>query len=204
MRTLREISNYIQANESRIVERLEPESIHVYKFLHSEFLKGDVRSNLVFQFVFRSFYRLDNAGLGSEFKREYFHIMEAKRNFQQFNIQEIVQKLYNFKRLKGDNSIQFSFSTKLINMINVNYPIYDSEVARVFGFSTYYIKDNEEKLKRYIEQHDHIQKTYSTILNEKVLDTIIKLFDTKFPENSLSDIKKIDFIFWSTGKLLKM
>ena len=134
--TLQKIISFIEENESRIVERLEAESIDVYRFLQIEFLKGDVRSNAVFQFVFRSFYRLDNAGLGSELKREYYALMEEQRNSKQLDIEKIVRRLYLIKRLKGDNSIQFSFATKLIHTINGNYPIYDAEVARVYGFSS--------------------------------------------------------------------
>jgi hypothetical protein len=33
----------------------------------------------VFQFTFRSFYRLDNAGLTPEFKSKYFALLEESR-----------------------------------------------------------------------------------------------------------------------------
>ena len=135
---------------------LGEESVAVYAFLYNEFLKGDVTLNPVFQFVYRSFYRLDNAGLTPEFKKAYFNLMQQYRNEDLIDPKEIVEKLYMYKRRKGDHSIQFSFTTKLINTIDPTYPIYDSEVARVFQFSTYYLKDNEKKIARYLQQQDTI------------------------------------------------
>ncbi|HUI43757.1 MAG TPA: hypothetical protein VL523_17490, partial [Terriglobia bacterium] len=39
-----------------------PEWIDVYQFFQGEFERGPVTENRVFQFVYRSFYRMDNAG----------------------------------------------------------------------------------------------------------------------------------------------
>ena len=98
-----------------VIDNIDNESIDVYKFLQSEFNKCDVTTNYLFQFVYRSFYRLDGAGLTDEFKVEYFRIMQEKRYSNMINLEDIVRRLYNFKRRKGDNSVQFSFTTKLMN-----------------------------------------------------------------------------------------
>jgi hypothetical protein len=185
-----------------IIDNLKEESIEVYKFLQQEFNKGSVVENPVFQFVYRSFYRLDNAGLTAEFKREYFIIMEELRDTPCIDICYIVNRLYDFPRLKGDTSIQFSFSTKMINTINPLYPIYDSEVAKVFGFSTYHIKNKEQKINRYLSQQQIIQTTYKSLLSDHQFHDVLRLFDKKFIGNDLHPVKKIDFIFWSAGKLL--
>lgn len=204
MRSTKEIVIYIEEKKVDIINRLNAESIVVYQFLQKEFSKGDITNNPLFQFVFRSYYRLDNAGLSNEFKAEYFKIMEEYRHLKNIDIDVIVNRLYKFKRAKGDNSVQFSFATKLIHTIDHNYPIYDSEVARVFGFPTsYYIKDKDRRLERFIKWHKHIEKTYHEILSEKLLEQTIQLFDTKFLKNDLSNTMKIDFIFWTAGKLMK-
>lgn len=203
MSNVDEIVYYIKENEKKIVDYIDYESIDVYKFLQQEFNKGDITSNFLFQFLYRSFYRLDNAGLTDEFKKEYFRIMEENRNIKNINISDIVMRLYYFKRRKGDYSIQFSFTTKLINTINVFYPIYDSEVARVFNFSTYNIKDVDKKLKRYLKYHSIITSTYDDIIDNNLLKDTLNLFDRKFINNGLSQVKKLDFLVWSAGKLLK-
>ena len=51
--------------------RVGRESVDVYLFLCDEFARGPVTQNYLFQFVYCSFYRLDNAGLTPEFKFSY-------------------------------------------------------------------------------------------------------------------------------------
>ncbi|MBB2482484.1 hypothetical protein H5P36_20135 [Bacillus sp. APMAM] len=194
----------INENAKSIISNLEEESVSVYFFLYQEFLKGDVTLNPIFQFVYRSFYRLDNAGLTPEFKTTYFELMQQYRNEPSIDPVEIVNKLYSYKRRKGDHSIQFSFTTKLINTIDPKYPIYDSEVARVFQFSTYHLKDIDKKIARYLQQQDIIIHTYSRIIKEKLLEKPIAQFDTRFNNYELPLTKKLDFIFWSYGKLLRL
>lgn len=197
------LSETINHNAESIIENLSKESVAVYVFLYNEFLKGDVTINTVFQFVYRSFYRLDNAGLTPEFKTAYFELMQQFRNETSISPVEIVDKLYSFKRRKGDHSIQFSFTTKLINMIDPTYPIYDSEVARVFQFSTYHLKDNAKKIARYLDQQNTIVQTYNKIIEENLLAQSLAVFHNKYKKYDLPLIKKLDFIFWSYGKLLK-
>jgi hypothetical protein len=77
------ITTWIESNTGSILENLK-ESIAVYNFLQTRFQqKEDVTKDLLFQFVFRSFYRLDNAGLGAQFKTRYFELMEEFRKIHQ-------------------------------------------------------------------------------------------------------------------------
>ena len=62
------ISTKISSNQKRILDGLGPEPFAVYSFLSSECARGGVDKNPLFQFVYRSYYRLDNAGLTSDFK----------------------------------------------------------------------------------------------------------------------------------------
>lgn len=187
---------------SDIINNLEEESIAVYAYLQTEFQKGKITENPVFQFVYRSFYRIDHAGLTPEWKQAFFGIMEELRHSSDIDLVQIVDRLYEYPRRKGDNSIQFSFATKLANTILPHFPIYDSEVAKVFGFSTYYIKNKEQKMKRYLEQYQIIQDTYMVLLSDSRFLEILNLFDKRFHEYKLHPIKKIDFVFWSAGKQL--
>jgi len=115
--------------QREILANLNQESIDVYKFLQAEFSKGDVTKNHLFQFVYRSFYRLDNAGLTPEFKMRYFELMESSRGKQPFDIEIILCELEKFPRIKekkkGEEkgSFQFSFATKLIKPKSRRLPI---------------------------------------------------------------------------------
>jgi hypothetical protein len=146
---------------------------------------------------------MDSAGLTNEMKQEYFKIMQEKRDHEVIDPSDVAKRLYQFKRIKGDNSLQFSFTTKLMHTVNNAYPIYDSEASRVFNFTRPDEKDYEKRLKNYVMQYNEISKTYKAILSNNLLDSTLKLFDETFKNNNLPNVKKIDFVFWSGGKILK-
>lgn len=127
-------STFIEQNADSIVRDIGRESIDVYRFLSDRFLQSNVSSDTIFQFVFRSFYRLDNAGLTDIFKTRYFELLEANRRNESIDLTSIVTELYEFPNRKSHNTLQFSFATKLANTVNCSYPIYDSKVGLMFDF----------------------------------------------------------------------
>ena len=200
-KNIEEISEWINEYSIEIIENIEQESIDVFNFLKADYSKSDVTKNYLFQFVYRSFLRLDNAGLTSEFKTKYIELLEKNRNEKQLDFEKILKILYDFPNRKGQNTFQFSFTTKMFNMINNLMPIYDSEVAKMFGFSRPYNTEFEKKLDKYLKQFDVISKGYNEIRKKRLLTRTIELFDKTFKNNNLSEMKKIDFIFWSAGKI---
>ena len=201
MKKIREITDWIENNSNEIIENIDQESVDVYNFLKTEFKKSNVNENYLFQFVFRSFYRIDNAGLTPEFKKDYFKILEEYRNEKQFDFEKVLRRLYSFPNRKGQNSLQFSFVTKMFNTINDSKSIYDSEVARMFSLSRPYQSEFEIKLDKYLDQLDKIQIGYEQINEQNLLPKTTGLFDQVFKDNKLSEMKKLDFIFWSAGKV---
>lgn len=201
MTETKKIIDFIEENSDEIVENIEFESIVTYNFLKKLFADFDVRKNYLFQFVYRSFYRLDNAGLTSEFKNEYFIILEEYRNQNFFNFSDVLQRLYEIPSKRGLNTFQFSFTTKMLNMIDEQMPIYDSGVARMFSFVRPYVSPFDEKLKIYMKQYEEIKNVYKEILNKHLLPKMNVYFDERFKEYKINEIKKMDFVFWSAGKL---
>lgn len=203
MRKNDEITNLILNNSQKIIQNISNESIDVYSFLKAQFDDSNVTENYLFQFVYRSFYRLDNAGLTTEFKTEYFNILEEYRESEIFDFENILQRLYNFQNHKGQNTFQFSFVTKMQNTIFNDKPIYDREVAEVFAFKRPSKKQFSYKLNIFQEQLTIIEETYNTLIKNQSLNDIINLFDLKFPNHNLHEMKKFDFIFWSAGKVTR-
>jgi hypothetical protein len=204
MRTIEEIINLIDDKTETIIDNISNESIDVFNFLKKQFEITNVTKNYLFQFLFRSFYRLDNAGLTTQFKTEYFNILEEYRQQDNFDFAIVLQRLFDIKNHRGQNTFQFSFVTKMQNTICNDKPIYDSEVAEVFlfkrpGQNLYF----DDKLNRFLEQLKIIDDTYGTLIRTQNLSDTIALFDLKFPDHNLQAIKKLDFIFWSAGKVLR-
>ncbi len=194
----------IETNAEEIVHAIGRESVAVYRFLSEEFARGSASDNCVFQFTYRSFYRLDNAGLTPEFKREYFVLLEEARNLPEVDLSGLTRKLFAIPNRKGHQSLQFSFVSKLANTVNFQYPIYDAEVASVFGFhapSNY--KTFDVRLNEYMAFYNNLRCIYAEILDGNLLQGSRQRFRDIYearPER-VPEIKVLDFIFWSAGKL---
>lgn len=204
MRTYPQIVSLINNSTNAIVDNISYESIDVYNFLKTQFDKTNVTENYLFQFVYRSFYRLDNAGLTTQFKKEYFNILQEYRQIDNFDFSAILQRLYSIQNHQGQNTFQFSFVTKMQNTICNDRPIYDSEVARVFLFGK--PKQGisfDDKLCFFLNHLQIIRETYNTLIENNSIQNVITSFDNKFQGNNLGQIKKLDFIFWSAGKLIR-
>lgn len=178
-------------NYKESFNKLNIESFDVYSFLNNEFKNTkDITRNYLFQFIFRSFYRLDNAGLTPEFKTIYFELLQEYRN-KPIDLNAICLDLSDYKTRKGLNSIQFSFATKLANTIDDSYPIYDSEVIRLFNFKQPYRFEKDEKIKIYLEQYDYILSTSKELITNAQVQLIFKEMDINFGESciKMSEIK---------------
>ncbi len=176
------------------------ESVPVYLFIRDEHLKGDVASNHVFQFVFRSFYRLDNAGLSPEQKTQYFKSLSNN----QTELKTILLALYDLETLKKKKSIQLSFATKLIHTLDNERPIYDKYVSSFTGIKYYNepTKDADAKITKALGKYDELCTVYKDVFitNAKLL-ALVSDFRKEFriEKSKISDVKVIDFLIWAYG-----
>jgi hypothetical protein len=110
---------------------------------------------------------------------------------------------YDVKRLVEDlkdeekNKIQFSFTTKLLNIINdEKYAIYDSYVVAVFKLPAAY-----GSVDKYVECYEIINKTYIEMLADDRIQCLIGDFRKIFIQSdNLSDMRIIDIIVWKIGE----
>mgnify|MGYP001592693961 CR=1 FL=1 len=122
---------------------------------------------------------------------------------KQANLGIILSELYEIPTLKGKNTIQFSFATKLLHTIDNNKPIYDQNLAGIIkrwrqGFN------KDEKISSCIEIYNYLEKLYLNMLQDTRITGIISKFRLKFKDSKdISDTKILDFIMWSYGDLIK-
>jgi hypothetical protein len=197
----KEITTTIENNALQIINNIDFKSISYYNFLKSEFEKSNVTENYIFQSVFRSFYGLDNVGFSEEFKQDYFKLLEKYRTQQGIDVEKVFIELHQIKNFKGKDAVIFSFVSKLICTIDDTTPIYDKEVCRVFSFNQPIHKDLSMVIGILWDQLRLLQNAYLEINYSNLIPKTLRLFDEKFKGNNLSMIKKLDFIFWSKGKL---
>ncbi|GGP26837.1 hypothetical protein [Silvimonas amylolytica] len=196
----------IETSASLVLDALNKESIDVYRFLSERYLSVDPGADAVFQFMFRSFYRLDNAGLTPKFKQRYFDLMQDAKEAGRADLVSIVKELWKFPNRKGQQSLQFSFATKLAATVDPRLPIYDAEVASLFGFQPPHpSKPFEVRLDTYLSFYCKLRRLYEQTLTNNQLNFTRTLFREKFTcnEAQVSEQKALDFIFWAAGKRSK-
>ncbi|MBA3047363.1 hypothetical protein KKC83_01555 [Patescibacteria group bacterium] len=193
-----QIIKKIFEQQDEILSNLNFESIDVYLFLKNEYEKGNILNNFVFQFVFRSYYRLDSAGLSDKIKKHYFELLAGK----QTKLERILSELYEIPTLRSNNTIQFSFATKLLHTIDNNFPIFDSEVGKIFNMGVIGV-GRDAKIASCIKIYDSLKIYYTELKKEEKIKEVISKFRQKFNVDTekVSDTKILDFIIWSLGKL---
>lgn len=194
----------IENNDKFVLDQIGHESICVYCFIKDNIFSTDVTNNYILQFVYRSFYGLDTAGLTPDFKKRYFELMQEYKT-KSIDIKDILLNLYRIKNYKKQNTLQFSFVSKLANTIDHNLPIYDSEVAKYFKYSpASYLHSIENRIESYMTFYNILKIKYKTIIDENKLQIIRSNFKSKYlssTSTAISESRILDFIFWSAGKL---
>ena len=168
------------------------ESIRVYEWLESHKEKPE---NPVFQFVFRSYYRIDNAGLTSDWKVRYFKFLSERER----SLKTILEGLYHIPTKKKVKSLQFSFATKLLHTLDTNQPIYDSKVAELLGLPVKKGKDFAANINTCIAVYGKLQEAQQQFLSDEGIMNQIAALKARY-NSQISDEKALDFLLWSVGK----
>lgn len=161
-----------------------------YLFIMERFKNVDVTKDIEFQSAFRDFYQMRRF-YSDEFCESYFKIMENMKHTKEMTFKMALERV---KHIQG--SYEISFSSKMTHTINPLNPIWDSVVTKHhFNVKPPYTgAKNREKVScdRYDEYMD---KFYDYMATEEGI-ALIHMFDRRFPDNGISDVKKIDFILW--------
>jgi hypothetical protein len=190
-------------NAESIINGVGKEAIDVYLFLFDQFDRSSITENWLFQFVFRSYYQLDRAGLTDDFKAAYFECMEEARDSADVDLAGIVGRLRTIRNRKGQESLQFSFVTKLANTVNPRYPIYDYQVAQCFGFTApYNYKTWEVRLGEYLNFYTRLRAFYENALATGSMKDLLDRFRIVYAPKAcrIPPVKMLDFVFWSAGR----
>ena len=206
-----EIVEQIYKKREEIIENIDKESVDVYLWIKNEYEKSrgghELLNNKIFQFVFRSYYRLDSAGLSEKQKQRFFELLAQKES--RLNI--ILEELYKLPTLRKKNgkpihTVQFAFATKLLHTLDNTKPIFDSKVAVVI-YQHVNGNTKERKIESCKKIHVDLKNLYTQLILDQKIQQVIKEFRSKFKatlkENRIDNEKVLDFLLWSLGKLMK-
>ena len=168
------------------------ESIRVYEWLESH--KGEPE-NPVFQFVFRSYYRIDNAGLTTGWKVRYFEFLNQRES----GLRTILEGLYHLPTARKVKSLQFSFATKLLHTLDSRRPIYDSKVAELLGLPVKKGKDFAANIDTCVAVYEDLREAQQQLLLDEGIRSQIAALKARY-NSRIGDEKALDFLLWSVGK----
>jgi hypothetical protein len=200
MMNLEEITKRILFCETAVLKEITRTNIEVYKFVQDEYNKTDVSRNLIFQYVYCSFYTLDKQKVDAQFIQGFFDLMQRLKGSKDLNIESLLYDVYNLET-KREHKFHYSFTSKLAHTIDNNIPIWDSRIAEVFGLRLKSVQDNKLNGFNFRNCINTLQEHYDKVISENLLFSTLNKFDEMFIEFNLPNTKKLDFIFWAAGRV---
>lgn len=194
----------LNENQDKIISKLKSRirNIELYFYIKENFDNDcNICHNNKFQNIYRKFYVMYSAGLTEKHFEIYFQLLERKID----DLEKILSDLFEIKRRKGDNSVQFSFATKLLHTINNDLPIYDKHIGEVAKLSQ--PNDNslskEQRIAKRVEIYNKLINFYNDILQQKEIQKLIRVIRQEFnwSKEKISDLKVLDYILWAYNQL---
>lgn len=160
--------------------------IEKYNWIMKRVHETDVSVDTDFQRAFNDFYRMRQRP--ESFYKIYYEYLERSKDNDGLTFEDVVTYLY-----RETGNIHASFSSKLLATVKPDMPVWDKFVLQNLGLRAPYYYE-KERLQKTIQLYDRICKWYTTAeASEKLI-----VFDEKFPNSNISDVKKVDFILWAT------
>lgn len=179
-------------------------TLSTYLILKRAYHEKGVKTYGDFMNAFSLFYGIKRF-VSDEFMEKYFNKMEELRNMDTCDIRDLTEYLVD-SNARGRNKqktekVQFSFVTKLLNIMNdAKYPIYDWNVATIFKFTSPCQPDIKDKIDKYVKLYEIIQEVYKEVLI--VYADKIASFRKMFDCVDVTDLRIVDIITWKLGEEL--
>lgn len=206
-----DLAKIVNKNGGNLLDKIDIKDIRSYLRLKAALPGTDVSTDEAFQEQFRTLYKIQGVGVSKTFLKRYFEVMEQHKTQEEFDFRAVSQDLFGINSRRKLSSSQFAFLTKMANLINEAYPVYDNHVAEMFDFEkpTQAKLTTRERLNAYMTFHTYMTETYQQMLDEDMLhDTLVvfkillkKYQDDEFPEIFLPQMKRIDYLVEAASQM---
>lgn len=152
----------------------------------------------IYQQRYKRFWAMNAAQLSPDFDVCYFQALsEARAQVPPLDV--LSTRLHDASaRHDGQKSLQFSFATKLLHMVNPRSPIYDSKVTRFYFYTPPPTKlPLPERIAALNRFYTFLNQEYARVLTDGLLANSIRLFQDRFKPRTFSDEKVIDSLIWA-------
>ena len=171
-----------------------------YIYLIGAVRNTNVTTDREFQGRYRSYWRLNGAGLGNEFCDKYFEHLETLKRAGDPNLKTIAQRL-NQIPCNGKYKLHFSFSTKLAHMLKPDLPVYDSQVRQFYFLPHSETGSFETKLAERLRSYRFLIGEYARVIEQGLLAPAMDAFRIRF-KGEFTDVKVIDTLIWRFSSML--
>ena len=166
--------------------------LRILHLLHSK--KVDVSSDAEFQGLYKVFY-VTHFGQSrcKTFEDEYFQIFQDVKDDKDVTPREIYNRVCDITK-----SCEMSYASKMLHNLDTDVPIYDTVVGDAhFGFKRPpYSLDFESRKNKGWAKYEKYQDAFHKYVQSADGQKIVELFDAEFPNNTISSVKKVDFVLW--------
>ncbi len=204
MTSASELSNLIKKNSGNLLDIIDIENIRTWVRLNRNLQQVNAGEDPDFQEAYRKFFGIGGVGMNKAFVKRYFEILEEVKSNEELDLRHIVLNLMKDQVRRKLSLSQFSAVTKMANLINADFPIYDSHISELYEFDkpTSPKMDNRERLNIYLTQYQQQVDVFNEILNQDMIhDTMVvfkillkRYHNEEFPSYDLPKMKKMDFI----------
>ena len=170
-------------------------TLNMYLILKKSLHEKGVEYYSDFKSNFSKFYKLQRFTTTNFEAKFYCKMQELVKNKEELDFVKVTKS----DELNDGDKIQFSFLTKMFNIIDDDkYPIYDSNVATALKISRSTLCDINDRKESYLSNYRGIQNIYKALaISQKEK---ITLFKEVFGCPDLSDVRVLDFIVWKLGE----
>lgn len=161
-----------------------------YKRIMDSLYWTDVSTDKDFQRAFNDFFVMRSRK--SQYYDRFYLFLEQKKD-KGATFEETLDYLK-----EAEGKIELSFSSKLIHVINPNRPIWDNNVAvQHFGMKLpgHGVDGSIRQREIVRAYHEYCSRFYEYVDSSEG-QTVIQLFNGKYPHTGFTDAKKVDFIMW--------
>ena len=179
-----------------IMEILDAKTLEGYCWLQKNLHCRNVAIDEEYRRRFGGYYGM--RFVSQTYRDYYFRFLEEHKNCAELSFLEVAKELYSI-----DKKHEFSFISKMLHTINTTRPIYDSRVGRLLKLGHGYWQSVDQRMKKDVQILGTLSETYQYLYTSGKLNTMLDELDERTPGFQMSVEKKIDFILWALGGVLK-
>jgi len=157
-----------------------------YLWLQRQVKLRDVRTNEEFQRCFTGFYRVRR---NFEWRSAYFDLLESSK-VKGIAFPEALKEIS-----RRTHRIYASFASKLVATLDPSKPVIDKFVLKHFELRLAYWGSPDRETKTIDRYYDLCEK-YSAFVQSPTGKMIRELFDSRYPNPEISELKKVDLVLW--------